>query len=478
MQTKLTGVLLLLLTLGFYSAVGQPIRFDKDGMAILNGKRTFMIGTYEFPQKEEELKQVAAAGFNLIQVPLQDSVATKKNLDRAAQMGLCCWITGDFDLSVNAEKKAARLKTMIRLYAGHPALSVWEVPDEALWNVWTKAWDYRAEKEPKLLKEAVSERQESSRIHSGMATIQSIKRCYEQGDFAHGQMMADSLWTALGKKPPHPELDMEATAANSVAVAHGLRRGYQMMKILDPRHPVLMNHAPRNRIEQLALYNQAADVTGCDIYPVPEYKIGHSDLVDRSMASVGAYTRRMREAAPGKPVWMVLQAFAWADLFKTYSQKYDSTLRLPTASETRFMAFDAIVNGARGINYWGTTTLDKSQPFWKSFLASIREIADQREILSCRDARRQPKPEIEESYNSFDMPVRILAKQTGKKATFLVVNENMNKNPVFCKIKQLQEGQTYRDLLSGDRCTVSDNQLRFPMTGQAVRIWSPIDNQQ
>jgi hypothetical protein len=63
---------------------------------------------------------------------------------------------------------------------------------------------------------------------------------------------------------------------------------------------------------------------------------------------VGDYTRRMMEVADGKmPVWMILQ-IAWSGVIKT-----NKTLRFPTFPEERFMTYEAIINGARGLIFFG-----------------------------------------------------------------------------------------------------------------------------
>lgn len=63
---------------------------------------------------------------------------------------------------------------------------------------------------------------------------------------------------------------------------------------------------------------------------------------------VGEYTRKMMEVADGKmPVWMILQ-IAWSGVIKP-----GKTLRFPTFPEERFMVYQAIINGARGLIFFG-----------------------------------------------------------------------------------------------------------------------------
>ena len=62
---------------------------------------------------------------------------------------------------------------------------------------------------------------------------------------------------------------------------------------------------------------------------------------------VGDFSRMMRDVAGPKPFWMTLQiAFSG-------TAKPGQTLRMPTLPEQRFMAYEAIINGSRGLTYFG-----------------------------------------------------------------------------------------------------------------------------
>ena len=129
-----------------------------------------------------------------------------------------------------------------------------------------------------------------------------------------------------------------------------LEHSYQLIKELDPNHPLVIIEAPRGTIESLRKYNPVSDITGADIYPV-SYPAGkHSQFVktNAEISMTGDYTRRMMEVAEGKkPVWMTLQ-ISWSGVLKQ-----GQTLRFPTFPEERFMTYQAIINGARGLNYFG-----------------------------------------------------------------------------------------------------------------------------
>jgi hypothetical protein len=127
-----------------------------------------------------------------------------------------------------------------------------------------------------------------------------------------------------------------------------LVRAREIIHELDPNHPLVLIQAPRGTVQSLRPYNIAADIIGADIYPVGYPPGAHSLLTNKHLSLVGDYTRIMMEVADGKlPVWMVLQ-IAWSGVVKP-----GKTLRMPTFPEERFMVYEAIIHGARGLNFFG-----------------------------------------------------------------------------------------------------------------------------
>jgi hypothetical protein len=127
-----------------------------------------------------------------------------------------------------------------------------------------------------------------------------------------------------------------------------LVRAREIIRELDTNHPIAVTHAPRGTIESLRRYNAAADITGADIYPIGFPPGAHSLETNKEISMVGDYTRKMMEVSEGKmPVWMILQ-IAWSGVIKP-----GKTLRFPTFPEERFMVYEAIINGARGLIFFG-----------------------------------------------------------------------------------------------------------------------------
>jgi hypothetical protein len=157
-----------------------------------------------------------------------------------------------------------------------------------------------------------------------------------------------------------------------------LVRAREIIRELDPNHPLVIIHAPRGTVETLRPYNVTADIIGADIYPIGYPPGAHSLRTNKSLSLVGDYTRTMMDVAEGQmPVWMVLQ-IAWSGVIKP-----GKTLRFPTFPEERFMAYEAIIGGARGLNFFGGNLAASLNPedaklgwnwaFWRRVLRPLME---------------------------------------------------------------------------------------------------------
>ena len=105
--------------------------FDNDNMLIVNGKRTFIIGSYHHPKTAKPFETLAENGYNYVKVN-----ADSAELNRALANNLNTWVyTNAIDEkdSVESEKK---LIALINKYKNHPALLFWEIEDEPAytWN--------------------------------------------------------------------------------------------------------------------------------------------------------------------------------------------------------------------------------------------------------------------------------------------------------------------------------------------------------
>ena len=169
-----------------------------------------------------------------------------------------------------------------------------------------------------------------------------------------------------------------ASATSRIPVA-ALTRAHTKLKGLDANHPLAIIQAPTGTVADLTPYQPGFDITGADIYPV-SYPPGiHGDGTNHDISVVGDTTKKMVAAAGGKPVWMTLQ-IAWSG---SAASQTDPTIvpRFPTLHQERFMAYQAICNGARGLNFFGGHLTQVTKPadaaagwnwtFWTLVLAPL-----------------------------------------------------------------------------------------------------------
>lgn len=132
------------------------------------------------------------------------------------------------------------------------------------------------------------------------------------------------------------------------APIESLKQACDFIKKADPDHPIWMTHAPRNTLELLREYSVACDIAALDIYPISVPPGKHSHLPNKEISVVGDYTQWIRKAVyDRKPVWMVLQ-IGWSGATPPKNVRI-----FPTLHQERFMVYQAIINGARGLLFFG-----------------------------------------------------------------------------------------------------------------------------
>jgi hypothetical protein len=157
--------------------------------------------------------------------------------------------------------------------------------------------------------------------------------------------LKDSPGMGLWKGADEPDWGNSHNPKNSTPeqVAHVAK----LLHELDPNHPIWLVQAPRGTVASLKRYDAGWDVGGIDIYPVSYPPGVHSEEKNKELSMVGDFSRMMKAVAGEKPFWMTLQ-IAFSGVVKP-----GRTLRFPTFPEQRFMAYEAIINGARGLTYFG-----------------------------------------------------------------------------------------------------------------------------
>ncbi len=298
----------------------------------------------------------------------------------------------------------------------------------------------------------------------------------ERGLWKQAEELYDVLWRELQVENPHPDWKMSQCPSESVQLIESIARGCDLLRQLDPGHPIWQNHAPRNSLASLQRYNQMVDASGCDIYPAPfNHGGGHSDLKDINLTAVGAYTDRMRIGAPGKSSWMVLQGFGWRDLREDGQEDPDPEKgRRPNFRETRFMAYDAIVHGANAILYWGTMAIEKDSRLWQDLMRIARELRALEPGIVGQPAGAEPVALADETYGSIDgQGLRLMLRKTDNDWVLIVVNENAQ--GVSFDVSQLPDelnGRTLYRLYSPETKTVKTGGFHDGIRGLDAHIYA------
>jgi hypothetical protein len=286
-----------------------PSDFDLGILPVSSGTKepdwsdtTFPIGFYEYPADPDTLLDMAQAGVNLVRC------GNLEQLDRVGDLGMRAWVSMSVQdgLTDELRQRAATLWN-------HPALAIWEGPDEIVWTF--TAYSF--------LKERAG---------------------FTREDWNNQLPIAVNYAASVGN-------DLMARMRTSI----------QWLKRNDPKgRPFWINEAADSDASYARGYVDDIDIIGCDYYAV---RAAGTDL-----QSTGRLVERWDAIGKGRPVWMVLQGFSWHTIHQDRKRLY------PSFAQSRFMAYDAIVHGARGLLYWGTETIDDAD-FRQSLYALTSEIA-------------------------------------------------------------------------------------------------------
>jgi len=105
--------------------------YDDDNMMLVDGKRTFIIGSYHLPKTDDPYAELSRNGYNYAHAGFD-----KVQLDNAEKNGLKVWLsTGAID-EKDSVKSKAKISEQVQKYKDHPALLIWEIADEPAftWN--------------------------------------------------------------------------------------------------------------------------------------------------------------------------------------------------------------------------------------------------------------------------------------------------------------------------------------------------------
>jgi len=459
-------------------AAAETLEFTPENFVLIENKPRLIIGLYENPEDDAVLAEAADAGFNFVRAK-----SDQASLDRLHRHGVYAWIPlgGNLALKPGGDAGLEKLAGIVNDFKNHPALLSWEAPDESLWNQWYCAHSWIFSEQPRQLAEKIASTSDPETAAKQKAALDRAVDLTRRGLWQQSEEVYDALWKEFGMEPQKPDLKMTRRVEAAGELCEELNRGWELVRQLDKDHVLWQNHAPRNSIAGMRAYNRLVDAAGCDIYPVPaNYKVGHSDLPDKSLTSVGAYTDRMRDAAPGRACWMVLQGFGWRDIQEGAAYEEDAQLgRRPTWQETRFMAYNSLLHGANAVLYWGTAYIEKDSNLWRYLLRLARELRALEPAIVAPKPAHGPVAAADETYASFDggQPLLMFRKYAGPgggdEYALIALNECYAgiAFDVAGLPPELEGRQLYR-LYSEETVTVRDGGFRDGIQGYDVHVYA------
>jgi hypothetical protein len=204
----------------------------------------------------------------------------------------------------------------------------------------------------------------------------------------------------------------------------GLVRAYQLLHRIDAAHPLVIIQAPIATVAQLVPYRPAFDITGADVYPISYPPGTHTQTKNTDISVVGDITKKMVQAAGAKTVWMTLQ-IAWSGVVPS-QQSPAHVPRFPTLQQERFMAYQAIVNGARGLVFFGGHLTQIATPadaaagwnwtFWQRVLQPLVS-----ELSSPELAAALAAPNAKLAVKASVPGVELVAREAGSVLTIIAV---------------------------------------------------------
>src|SRR5439155_16554440 len=112
---------------------------------------------------------------------------------------------------------------------------------------------------------------------------------------------------------------------------------------------VVQTHAPRGYVTDLQPYNVAADILAVDIYPVvASGSASNPPITNTAVSQVGDWAQEIAQVANGQKEFWLIEQIAFSG-----TTPPSKTLIFPTFMQSRYMAYQVIINGARGLMFFG-----------------------------------------------------------------------------------------------------------------------------
>jgi hypothetical protein len=220
-----------------------------------------------------------------------------------------------------------------------------------------------------------------------------------------------------------------------------LAAAYQLIHSHDLHHPVVIVQAPRakkgqkpprepNGLLTVALledYAAAGDIHAVDIYPVSYPPGAHAGRPNTEISVVGDVTKLVVQSAPDKEHWTTLQ-IAYSGILPP-----DHVPIFPSLRQERFMAYQAIVAGARGLVFFGGHLVQVMRPVdaaagwnWTFWHTVLKPLVQELSSTAVGPALLAPDASVNVTANKTD--IALAARESEDFLYVIAVRQNPTEN--------------------------------------------------
>jgi hypothetical protein len=221
--------------------------------------------------------------------------------------------------------------------------------------------------------------------------------------------------------------------------SRGQRRWCAGKPPLDPARLWLTVQAPYGDPDALSAYNPVTDVAGVDVFPVS------TQTRTPDLHQVGVWTRTLASMSRNHATWTTLE------ICSSHSYYRHGGYVLPTRHQERYMIYDAIINGARGLGFYGGdhprcwSSLDRTYgwnwSFWQTTLRPlISQISSQSPL-----AKALIHPATTRRLRSNDLTLEAISR-TGNGHWIIAANSSNQSKPItITGLPDLGRGSVYTE---------------------------------
>ena len=155
---------------------------------------------------------------------------------------------------------------------------------------------------------------------------------------------------------------------------------------------------------------------------------------------------------------MVLQGFSW-ELLQDPLPAHLNPRMFPTYKDSRFMAWEAILHGAKGILYWGSYKVSSKSLFWQAITGVTKEIAALEAFLTGSELKGRIT--VKPIQFTGSVPTRVVYTLRKYKEDYLLVvlQEDLNQALDVSGLGFL-EGKVLHELTTDRTYRVKDGRIR------------------